>query len=615
LPDPDVPPGVAVLRELFAGTFVSWYDLFSDELTEGRLIEWVRAIPTETVIAVCSALSRLLAVGHEARQLPHYTAMEVVQRQIANWVLSPIYSGDVVRLLTGGARAPRQALVHDEQLLLAMKLAVLHGQDGPPELAGPEHWHAVGRILLGLNGLLGRTRVDDPESDLMLGMTVRGLSVTNSEPAAYLIARYFHLLAESSHGVFDGGGAGRTFDADFASAYGVSIEEFMALAALCAAPFANLNDPLASRLGPGGFWQAGKLALQQMAAAGYDAAKLDLVAGDKSWYASQFAGAQALWTSTFYPFYERPFYRSVTDTIIPLSHRLSLEKIGSGVYWMLHAAHRAQGGRAVQHFMGAFGGPVEEYIDGILRRSFPPTGTREYIPGGTISAYRSPGFPSPVDGGDGYLMANGRVVVFEMTGSAIPAQTLLSGDGARFRDDFERKMVMEVTSSGAQKLGKFAQLDRVVRDLIGGHLILPGLAPGEIKEVFPVLVSLTPFPQLANIWSVINDILSKWKLFQFNAPSVLVHPPQIATVEELELLEAGFAAGEYTLPELLWGKWCDPFMRDSSLKNYLVKEHLREHDNPELHAIYDRYRHAVIDVLVRRGLADAQTAQGIPPKP
>ena len=588
-------PAERVLRELFAGTFLTYRDVFGEAVALATVLDWIRRLPAEAVLVVCSVLSRYASLHSER---------ERSQKLLAEWALSPLYVPDVVAMLAGGAAAPRQMLFHHEQLLLAAKLAILHGGDGLAAVDDIGQRHQVGRILLAVNDLLLNTgRNVAPESDEILGLVVRSLAVNTSEEPRLQIARAYDMFVERGATEPD---IGRFFRDEF----GVDLTAFMAFGLFCSLPFNPLVTPQPPQLSVAALVRNGHFVPSRVRLHPEWQPTLDLLAAPREWFREQLDDGEVA-ASTFYPFQLRPYYRTTDGAIFPINNRFVLDRIGIEMLWMLHDAQRGKGGRSVQTFMGTVGTVcIEPHCIEALRDATPTGSGQRFIAGTEVPDYASPGF-GMVKGSDAYVVDHRRLVVVEITGSGIPIKALLSGDGALFRDEFEKKMVLEVTPSGKRKVGKLGQLDRVVRDLLAGHLVLPNVDLADIDTIYPVLLNLQPIPQLANIGLVVKNMLTKHGMFAFPPARATVAPLRVINLEELEIIAGDLAADRIRLADVLQPWIDDGLGHDSGLKNHLLRYGYQERDNPRIHATYDRWAAAARHTLVESGLLDDETPTSI----
>jgi hypothetical protein len=572
------------LRQLFASTYLRYADVFTKPVDIATVASWLKELPTEAVLAVCSVLSRYASVHslRDGSQLP-----------MIDWALSPDLASKVKTRLAEGGDTPRFHLVfHHEQLLLAAKLAIVQGTDEAADPANVDQRHAIGQALLAVNDLLSVVATDEnAESDRMLGLAVRALALSNVEVLPYQIARIYNMYVERA--------ASTDIARYFTTTFRLEVAAFMAFSFLCAVPFEPWDTPLPPQLDIGAVLRAGRLLHERIRAHPDWLAPLDLLSADRDWFRERL-GDGVVEGSTFYPFQERPLYRSSSGAIVPIHARFLTEKTGPGVFWMLHAAKVADAGHSIQTFMGTVGKAiVEPYCIDLLTNVTPSASGQRLIPGPPLGRYRSSGI-GKVEGSDAYLLDGDRLIVFEITASGIPIGTLLSGDGARFRDDFERKMVYDASKN---KRGKLGQLDRVIHDILDGRLVLPGVDVSALKTIYPLLLSQQYIPNFPTIRPVIDQLIAKHGFFAFAHPTVAVTSFRIMSIEEIEFLGGDLVAGGHRLADLLQGWLDDPVLHDSSMKNHLFRIDYVERDNIGLHAIYDRWTAHERHLLLESGLA------------
>jgi hypothetical protein len=151
--------------------------------------------------------------------------------------------------------------------------------------------------------------------------------------------------------------------------------------------------------------------------------------------------------------------------------------------------------------------------------------------------------------------------------------TILRGGLDEFHADVEKCVV-----------AKAQQLSRVIKDFREGNLEIPGVTPGEIKKVYPVVVLLEPFPEFPTTWIRINQRLLEERLFQDTQPF------QILSMESVELMEPLLRQGQ-TLLYLLDEKIKDPEFRNRSMKSFLAAKSLSpERLDQRLDATWDQFR-------------------------
>jgi hypothetical protein len=588
VPPTPLTPAEHVMRELFSGTFLSYRGIFGEAATLDTVKGWIGQIPAEAILGVCSVLSRYATIQSER---------DLVQRPLVEWALSPAWVPAVLDMLEGGRSAARQMLFHHEQLLLAAKLAILYGADGPADPSDVAQRHEVGRILLAVSDLLlDASRDVDPESDVILGLVVRGLTLNSVQEPRFQIACAYDMFVER-------GAADPSIGRFFHDEFGIDVADFMALGFFCAMYVQPMLVPQPPWRDVAEIFVSGQVVPTRVREHPEWEPTLDLLAASREWFREQLDDG-VVGASTFYPFQQRPYYRSTSGAIFPITHRFVLDRIGMGMLWMMHEAQREKGGKSIQNFMARVGEVcIEPHCIDAVRDATPTASGQRFIAGPEVPEYVVAA-RGKLKGSDAYIIDGRRLVVFEITGSAVTSKALLGGDGALFRADFKRKMIVEIDASGNRDLGKLGQLDRVVGDLLAGHPVIPGLDINAIDTIYPVLLTLQPMPQYPNIGRVIKTMLKDEGMFDFPPRRISIAPVRMINLEEVEIIAGDLAAGRTRLADVLQ-TWIDnPLDHDSSLKNHLIRRHYQELDNARIHAAYDRWTASARQTLLDAGLVD-----------
>ncbi len=115
--------------------------------------------------------------------------VHIQQRALAQYLCTPEVARQVDRCIEEGIG---DVLVHEEQLLLAAKLAFCYGQPGPAKDIPLEQ---LGELLPGINDLLQEEEAEAATlRELMIVRALRRRGISRNEQARYLLPRYFDLL-------------------------------------------------------------------------------------------------------------------------------------------------------------------------------------------------------------------------------------------------------------------------------------------------------------------------------------------------------------------------------------------------------------------------------------
>jgi hypothetical protein len=574
------------IRRHYMGVSVSWEDLNDGAApTDAAVIAGFVELNTEAVISQLFVLSWLL---EDAR--PHSNT-PAVQGAIADWLLpADLAQAARVRLAHPDIDAHREAVVHHEQLLAATALALVNGRPGSPEPGEPtlEQRHHLGSLLLKVSSLLGTGERVAPESDLILGATVRQAYVASNEQAALVAARNYEILIEGAQRAHQDGRLRYDLRSDFIAAYGIEPVAFMGIGLLHALPWIDL-EALAQT--PSAFWEAGRRLVADLARLGLDERLLQVLVADRGWFEQQLA-VRSLRTFNMLLLYQCPVLRLTDGGLMPINWRLLLNRVYAGLFWAMHTAYLKQGGTdRLQDWMGQLGRILyQPYIDRRMQDIYNRSGAPpRYLSEDDVGRYLRGPKQREVDGADGYVINGQCIIVVEVTASAIPVLTMLSADGAAFRRDVQRLLIA----------GKLGQLNRVINDLIAGRLILPDVNIADITEIIPLLLTAGAFPQFPTVWSAVRDA---WTAAQFFNSDARIIPPQLMTFEELELMQAALTDGSLSLREVLLGR--ETTYTGGSIKNYLASTGAELRPSQMTGKEFERFRGAVTEVMRGFGLPE-----------
>lgn len=484
------------------------------------------------------------------------------------------------RLLKSGER---DIFIHEEQLLYLARLAILHGGPGPK---GPPDREVIGRLMLGVNDLLGR-EVDETPAQLGIHLSLRRLGALRNEQPRYLIGRYHDLLATRAR-AYAGPPPKLDLDTAYEAATGLTLDDYLGFALMYIQPFVNVHN-LQSLLAAD---FRNVLQRYESQVADPTTARLahELFSAGIDWFRSELEHSDGdPGVTPLLPFQQRPLVRLPGGSVLPLSYRLLMEKASTGAYWMLHEHFRQQSARGLESFTKFMGALHQEYVTDLLKRVYPAGGEArlsdelEVI---ALSPKRPKGQSPPFDAA---LLAGEDLVLFEMSTTAFTLGALQRGDVALFQTEV------------AKFTAKVRQLRRAVEGLADGAWDLPGLDRSRIRHILPVVVLLHPYPSFTSTVEPLEaELPAEVRPFGGTVAATAVHPVKILTNEELEMLEVPLASGDIRLPELLRSKVSDVLTRHVSMKTFLIN-HLRrqESDNPHMWTLLEVAQKAAAASLAR----------------
>jgi hypothetical protein len=549
-------------RRLFMIATATWEDVSGTATSPSRLEELAAELNAEAALTAFSVLATFL---HNRRG----NAGDAVADQIAaaTELFPPAIARQVVDMLRSQNRG---VWLHEEQLLAAMRLVILHGQEGRMQAAPDQA--VIAELLLGINDHIRiEGRPDETTDQQGVRMVLRPLGMLAAEQERYLIPRFQDLLLVRARGQTARRG-GLDLDAAFMKATnGLSLEQYLAAALVYSAPFVGVHD--VKTLISSSYREI--LGQYERRHKNPDVAHLcaEQFVGTMDWYRERFSASQAgplaFWD--YMPFKERPVIRlEEGSSPIPLSFTFLLQKLATGPFWLLHAYFAASDPeRGVQNFKGVWGTLFEDYAQDALVRTFALAADalfvreKDIIGGGT-------GIKKP----DGVLQQGSALVVFESSATVLSDAVVVASDPVRFDQEISTK-----------HRAKAAQLHQAVDALATGRIVAPGVDMSRVRAVYPVLLLLYPFPQHLFTVKPLRDVVIEGPI---QNTGISMKSLTIMTAEEMEIVEPLVSGSDATLPSLLDRKASRPVDRDTSLKNFLFNQGIAgAADNPNMKQLYD----------------------------
>jgi len=546
-------------RRQYWEVLVTWKDVAGTPATEERLVEVASQMNAGAAITVLSGLGTILnnrrgdAAKRAADQVS--AATEFFPKDVADRVLEMF------------KQKTRHRWLHEEQLLAAMRLLILHGKAGPVD--HPPDRQSFAELLLGINDVILRLGLpgETPEQE-GVRMVLRSLGMLASEQERYAIPRLQDLLLVRARAHADELGA-LDLDALFQRATGgLTASEYVAAALIYVGPFTGIVD------------------VQTLAASNYrhilaayegkyrDPGKMKASAehfvGTIAWFRERFAAQEprplAYWD--YLPFKQRPLIRiEETGSPIPVSFSYLLQKLATGVYFLLENQARLDDpDHGVQRFRGFFGKLFEEYSQDALRRTYAPIAGATFIPENAITG----GGKKP----DAVIQQSSSMVVIESTVTALSDAAIVASDPIAFEREISSK-----------HRAKVDQLRESIEGLVSGRLVAPGVDMAAIREIIPVILLLYPFPTMAFTLKPLREAIGQGPI---GASHIEMRTLTLMSAEELEMIEPVITSGAISLPTILRRKAESAATNDTSLKNFLLSEGMPgSSENPNMKELYD----------------------------
>jgi hypothetical protein len=561
----DVPVEYALqrqlMRRLYLHAVATWEDVSGRPTTEKHLEELASQLNAESAITLFSALSTF---QHNRRL--NLDGLDADQISAATELLSPSVAAEVIDKLRKGHR---HRWLHEEQLLAAMRLVILHGQPGPMK-ASPDR-DVLGELLLGINDHLRLEGPSDEPKELQrMRMVLRPMGLLASEQERYVIPRFQDLLLIRARHEQERGGM--DLDAAFEQATGgLSPEEYLAAALVYVMPFVTVSD--VRSLAASNYREI--LAQYEKRHRNADKARLcaDQFVGSISWYRDQFreleTRALAYWD--YMPFKRRPLIRLEENVSpLPISFSLLMQKLATGPYWLLHH-HLGQVDPAhgVQNLNALMGRVFEGYAEDLLDRTFIPVADARFVPGSAMTTDRA-GVKKP----DGVMQQGSDFVVFETSATVLSDAAIVNSDPSAFLKEIATK-----------HQSKVVQLGKAIEGLSTRLVKAPGVDISKVRAIYPVLLLLHPFPHFRFTVEPLRQAISTGPVGHGRTQLMSL---TIVSAEEMEMIEPVLAGGVVAFGELLVRRNADEISRDTSFKNFLLSSGIKGvDDNQNMKQLYD----------------------------
>jgi hypothetical protein len=267
------------------------------------------------------------------------------------------------------------------------------------------------------------------------------------------------------------------------------------------------------------------------------------------------------------PFKETPFLRLVGGDLVLLAPPWLLSWLGEGFHYRaLTYAQKIEGSEASAKYTRFAGEVVERYALDLAEAAIPPPARvlpeQRYGKGGGKRT------------SDIAVIWGHDVILFETHARRVAANAAVVGDA--------RDATLEVSRLLVEKID---QVGQCIGALLTGDAELPDVTFGQVKRVWPVVVSVGHLMQTQHLWEYVRGARDTAKTAPLDEPQV--QPVQILDMEDFEKLMALVEAGE-ELPVLLARKTGGAF-RDRDFAAWLHGDRHAPSDKPRLSVLKERW--------------------------
>jgi hypothetical protein len=384
----------------------------------------------------------------------------------------------------------------------------------------------------------------EEQKKLFTELTIRGLSFTNKENLAHLLARYYELFFEIP----------KKFEAEaffvdiskvFYEATGLDLVNYFALGFSVLVHYHLLNieniNELPIHIDSKTYFRNTSINRTQVNGIFKE---LCLSREEfKERYQEELADSDFIGYS-FLTLRKKPLLK-IGRNVYSISNRYLEEKITQNIYHIILNALPT--GTLREGFLSFFGKIFEAYVKSIFKRIYP-----EQYP---LKRFYDDIYygKEKKEAADGIVIYDDSLIIVEVKSSRLLASTIKTGDLTEYEEKIDQVII-----KGARTI------DRVIQDFKKGIIEIDGLKKERIRRFYPLIITLQFFPQHSLLWEIIERKLSDNNLLQREDIARL----QIMEVGVLENLEPAFSTGVSFL-DIIKRKDANPLLKDLTFTNFI----------------------------------------------
>jgi hypothetical protein len=527
--------------------FVKYSDLFDRTPTFDEFVARLRRCGLHSVMQSLSALMQILY--NDGVATPR------LQPSLAVRSLTPAGLERLRRL----PDVANQVVFFPQQILLTMKLALLHSPDAADERPDLEFGDDLVEILLMASDLLDDIGIPGGTAAterILLSYIVRNFLLNTTDQFRYMLPRAALLYVTLPNDPeLQRDPSFVDVPAVFRQATGFELRDFIALGLALFPWFIDQSELRGTftqerrSINPSTYFRNARLdpqiatLLLETLSHTHESLVADLNARIAQRPTTLCDGYD------FLPFMRKPLYRLREDVIVPIHLGYLAAKFSGGIYWTVFDY---LAGKDRLRFSTFFGRVFELYVRRSVQRAIPDHAAlaRRVFPEFIYRTRTGERKTSDV------IIVYDRAAIFiEATASRIKMEdTAITGNLAAFDSDVEKIV-----------FGKARQLTERIRDFRDGLYTIGGLTPTELPRIYPVIATLQQLPESSITWRYFKERLQNEGSLQAEG----VEPLQILDIEEIEILEGLLSQG-LSLRDILDRRMADPQRRYISMKNSLI---------------------------------------------
>lgn len=556
------------------GVYITFERVFSQKARHQDLLNYIEQFPRDSFIGMVCGVGAILHTSNEPTPF-------TIQRRFAH-EFEPVvpFMGKITEILKA---EPDSVLVHDEQLAVLIKYALLHANAA--EWPTGEAAQLLIRLMLVYNSLHGREHEPKP-GDIDAFMRFELRAVFNlDEHLGHTIRRYAAFFKWARTSTEARGSANRLdLDADFQRFYGMTYEEWAAAAFCILAYFRQITSARAME------------ALNPVMSVEAYLASITADTAIRAWLRWNTISVKEA-TDHFRRTDERHSYAGMT--LLPFMRRPLLElspgfvcapylpyvenSLGSGLFFaFLDGYNEHDGRKSSDRFTRFFGEFFEDYVVDRFRRDHPATN----------HVFSEIEYDKGKKSADIAIFEDDSALFIDVTSSRFNvAKTLIDLKPEAIVADMEKIV-----------LANAEQLDKSIKAFKDGRLQYPGIDPSAIKRIFPIVLSIQPLPRaFAFNRRILTEVANRGLL-------VGLERIEILTAEDAEIVGSLYKKN-VLLSDILARKLAHqhPKAQNDSLKNYLFyfePDLVRSGASPEYDQTQDPWFQEML-ALVKRWMKSA----------
>ena len=524
------------------GRYITYSELFDRRPTWDELISLVKALPLLDALTNIAKINLSLRYALQEHNRPNWGRLQ--QALVANFVNDDAFK----RLQDRFAHESTddRPIFLPANVLNVAKVVLMHSQNDRPlsDSDSPELRYAIGTACLMLNDLLlseeeeHQITVGDQDARrlALLVQMLPQFELANPPAAHHLLFRYqimFRTLLAQPGVRARISQACRTFDfrAEFEKLAGIDLDRWLHVVFSLYAYFLNGGDVFDPR--PEFFYFDPKKSIEQTQVTETELAAvlktIALAPADLGREVSKERPTDLRFD--FIPFRSSPIFQVETARFACLDIALLLEKVHTGVHWVLHDANAHDPQKRYDLFQ-AWGILFEEYVHWLLH------GMKTNL---SVKYFRSPSWKG--DGGesfDGILLDKAVLVPMEYKGGFLARKARYSGISEDFVKDVEDKFVPGSIQL-AKKIGwLFGESEAKAKSI-------EGTSTDQIRAIVPVLVLQDHILRVPFLnWLLNKRFLHELAKHKLRA-GTLVRPLNVVNIHELETMVNSAEASEFDL--------------------------------------------------------------------